>query len=129
MSNDPSDMDFPGPADRLTITTYAEVFDAAHPLWQAYLDGVKKTPGHLLRDVLAETGGRYEVTADLPDRVLAIVRRGIAAGSADPALAEVVRTGEIVVSLEHLRHHDPATTRIVYGIRLGPGDCGLDPAG
>lgn len=109
-------------ADRLTITPYAEVFDSMHPHWQAYLDGIKKTPGHLLRDVLAETGGRYEVVGDLPDRVLDDVRWGIAAGSTDPALAEVARSGEIRVSLEHLRDHDPDTTRIVYGCRLGPAD-------
>lgn len=129
VSSDRSATDFPGPADRMTITTYAEVFDSAHPLWQSYLDGVKKSPGHLLQDVLAETGGRYEVTADLPERALDMVRRGIAAGSTDPGLADVLASREIVISLEHLRDRDPATTRIRYGFALGLAECGQDPAG
>ena len=108
---------------RMKLTTYAEVFAAGHPLWQAYQDGFKKTPGrHLLRDVLTETSGRYETTADLPDRFLADVRREIAAGSTDASLIDVARSGQVRISLEHLRGHDPATTRIVYGCTLGRTD-------
>ncbi len=106
----------------MRITTYAEVFTPEHRLWQFYQEGLKRTPGHLLGDVLKGTGGRYEVTADLPERFLTDVRREIAAGSTDAALVDVARSGEIRISLEHLRGHDPATTRIVYGCTLGTDD-------
>lgn len=106
----------------MRITTYAEVFTPEHWLWQAHENGIKKTPGHLLDDVLKETGGRYEVTANLPERFLTEVRSAIAAGSTDDSLTDVARSGEIRISLEHLRGHDPATTRIVYGCTLGADD-------
>ena len=106
----------------MKLTTYAEVLTPDHRLWQFYEDGVKKTPGHLLRDVLTETGGRYEVRADLPERILAQVRRAIAAGCTDTSLTGVVRSGEVRISLEHLRGNDPATTRIRYGCALSSDD-------
>lgn len=106
----------------MKLTTYAEVFTPEHRLWPFYKAGVKKTPGHLLRDVLTETGGRYEVTTDLPERLLADVRRAIAAGCTDTSLTDVVESGEVRISLEHLRASDPATTRIVYGCALSSDD-------
>ena len=106
----------------MQLTTYAEVLTPDHPIWQPYLVGSKKTPpGRLLRAVLAETGGRYEVTADLPEKFMAEIRQA-AAESADPTLAGVAGSGMICISLEHLRGHDPETTRIIHGCTLGPAD-------
>lgn len=109
------------PPENVRLTTHAEVLTPAHPIWQPYLDGHKETPpGRLLREVLDETDGHYEVTLDLPDRFMVDVREA-ATKSTDATLAEVARTGQIWISLEHLRGLDPAT-RITYGCSLGPAD-------
>lgn len=60
------------------------------------------------------------MTADLPDRFLASVRREMDSGSIDASLTDVARSGAVQISLEHLRGHDPETTRIVHGCTLGP---------
>ena len=110
------------PAENLRLTVHAEVLTPDHPIWQLFLNGSKETPpGRLLRDVLSDTGGQYEVTADLPDRFMVAVREA-AAKSNDATLAEVARTGKIWISLEHLRGLDPETTRITHGCTLGPAD-------
>ena len=107
------------PPESIRLTTYAEVLTPDHPIWQPYLTGSKKTPpGRLLGEVLDDTGGQYEVTAELPDRLMVDVRQA-AAKSTDPTLAEVARTGRILISLEHLRGLDPDTARIIHGCTLG----------
>jgi len=107
----------------MKFSTYAEVFTPDHPLWKAYQDGLKKTPGHLLRDVLRETGGRYEVMTEVPRRLREKMLQ-VADLGADSELAAAANATWVPVSLEHLRGHDPDTTRIVYGCRVDsePGD-------
>lgn len=110
----------------MKFSTYAEVLTPDHPLMKAYRDGSKKTPGHLLRDVLSETGGRYEIMTEIPRRHREKMLQ-MATLTADSKLADAARATWIPVSLEHLRGHDPDTTRIVYGCRLDaePGDPNL----
>jgi hypothetical protein len=106
----------------MTIKTYADVLTPEHEMHRAYRDnGISRTPGRLLSEVLAETGGRYEVMVELPERFLADVRRE-AETSDDAVVAAVARTGAMSISLEHLRGHDPATTRIVYGCDFTPAE-------
>lgn len=97
--------------------TYAEVLTADHPLTQAIANGTKKTRGALLRDILHETGGRYEITVEMPHRMREDLRR-MASLTSDDRLADFADQTEVTISLEHLRQHDPNTTRIVYGCRL-----------
>lgn len=116
----------------MKLTTYAEVFGPDHPLWQAYVSGFKKTPGHLLKDLLEETNGRYEVDTVLADVFLQQLREEVAKASArrqipDSAITAALASGRIVVPFEHLRGLDPETTRIVYGCRFEPTDR-TDPA-
>lgn len=112
----------------MKLTTYAEVFDANHRSYQLYKEGVKKSSGHLLRDVLKETGGRYEVIIQLPDVFLRDVQRGLVtaqklaattSSQVDQLLSSAAATGTVRISLEHLRGLDPNTTKIVYGVALG----------
>lgn len=117
----------------MKFSTYAEVFTPDHPLHEIYEGGFKKTPGYLLQDILRETGGVYEVSTELPQRVREEVRR-MARLTSDAKLAAVADTESIRISLEHLRGHDPSSTRIVYGCQIdrepGDGDLpGLDLPG
>lgn len=107
----------------MKFSTYAEVLTPDHPLMKAYQHGLKKTPGHLLRDVLRETGGRYEVMTQISRRLREKMLQA-ADLMADGELADAARATWVPVSLEHLRDQDPDTTRIVYGCRLKaePGD-------
>lgn len=107
----------------MRFSTFAEVFTLDHPLMKAYQAGYKKTPGHLLRDILTETGGRYEVMTEIPERTREKMQQ-MADLTADSKLSEAAQAAWIPVSLEHLRGHDPDTTRIVYGCQLSaePGD-------
>jgi hypothetical protein len=107
----------------MKFSTYAEVLTPDHPMAQAYAQGYKKNPGTLLQDLLRQTGGRYEVTIELPLKFRDDLRR-LATLTSDQNLSELATQKEIKVSLEHLRQHDPRTTRIVYGCSLDrePGD-------
>ena len=106
----------------MKLTTYARVWTPD----MLYIKGVKRRPGHLLRDVLEENGGSYTVTLVLPEVLMDAIRREVAS-TGDADLAIVAESGTVSVSLEHLRKFDPATTRIVYGVsvpaelRHGPG--------
>lgn len=99
----------------MKFTTYAEVLTPDHPFANA--------PGHLLKDVIDRHGGRYEVRHDLPSKTREDLRR-LAEITSDKKLAEIAEKPWILISLEHLRHHDPNTTRIVFGSRINrePGD-------
>jgi hypothetical protein len=115
----------------MRFSTYAEVLTPDHPLSKAHADGFKRTPGHLLGDVLRETGGRYEVETDIPLRAREEFRR-LASQTGDSQLAALAGAKSIRISLEHLRGCDPDSTRIVYGYQLhresGDGHLpGLDP--
>jgi hypothetical protein len=101
----------------MRLESYADVFTPDHPQYQAYLRGEKKGPGVLLADVLHETGGAYEVTVILPQKFLRRIA-ATAAETGDVELAAAAGSERFVVSLEHLRGLDPATTRIVYGTRF-----------
>lgn len=103
----------------MRIVPYAEIFNSDHPLYKAYLDGFKKTPGHLLADVLRENQGRYQVTSVLPDRVINEVQAN-AVELNDEFTINVLRTKNVNISLEHLRDYDPEATRIVYGVKVLP---------
>lgn len=101
----------------MRLETYAEVFSADHPMMQAYRDGFKKTPGRLLRDYLAESGGRYEVILEMPIPLRERVQR-LAERNGDAKMAAIAKIEQVRISLEHLRDYDPDTTRIVVGTRL-----------
>lgn len=97
----------------MKLTTYARLWTPE----MLYIDGVKRRPGHLLRDVLEESGGSYTLTLPLPEVLMEAIRQEVAS-SGDADLAEVAESGSVSVSLEHLRKFDPATTRIVYGVSV-----------
>ncbi|TKK88134.1 hypothetical protein FDA94_14535 [Herbidospora galbida] len=101
----------------MKFSTYAEVFTSEHPLAEAYARGQMRVPGHLLQDVLDETGGRYEVTIEIGFRMKKALRLA-AEATRDERLATLAEQTEVTVSLEHLRQHDPLSTRIVYGCSL-----------
>jgi len=107
----------------MRVSSYADVVTPDHPLAKARADGFKRNPGTLLQDILAENGGRYEVTIDLPLKFRDDLRR-LAELTSDNKLAAIADQTEMRISLEHLRHHDPASTWIVYGYRVDrdPGD-------
>jgi hypothetical protein len=101
----------------MKVSTYADVLTSDHPMARAIADGYKRTPGTLLQDILNQTGGRYEVTMELPLKFREDLRR-LAELTSDEKLATLAGQKELIVSLDHLRKHDPRTTRIVYGCRL-----------
>lgn len=101
----------------MKFSTYAEVLTSDHPMAQAHARGIKKNPGALLQDILRETGGRYEVTVEMPLKFRDDIRR-MASLTSNSQLAALADQAEVKISLEHLREHDPRTTRIVYGCRL-----------
>lgn len=103
----------------MKFSTYAEVVTSEHVMMQAYRDGLRKTPGHLLRDVLKETNGRYEVITEIPPRVRDNMIQ-VADRTRDATLAARAKDPQVRVSLEHLRGYDPDVTRIVYGFALEP---------
>jgi len=115
----------------MKFQTYAEVLNPDHPLSKAHAAGYKKNPGYRLRDVLNESGGRYEVKSDIPLRVREEIRR-LASLTGDSELAAVADLESVTISLEHLRGYDLDSTTIAYGYRLmkepedGPLP-GLDP--
>lgn len=106
----------------MELTTYANVWTPD----MLYIDGVKRRPGHLLRDVLKENDGSYTVTASLPEVLIAAIRQEVAS-TGDADLVAVAKTGTISISLEHLRGFDPTTTRIVYGVSWA-GQHQVEPA-
>jgi hypothetical protein len=98
------------------FTTYAEVVTPEHDSMKAFIAGVKKNPpGLALADVLKHTGGVYETTMHLSDRVRERLRQ-VAELTSDERLLSISRQSEVPVSLEHLRHMDPQTV-IVIGFR------------
>jgi hypothetical protein len=107
----------------MKFSTYADVLTSDHPMAQALANGYKRQPGTLLQDILSKNGGRYEVTNELPLKFREDLRR-LAELTSDEQLATLADQTEVKISLEHLRQHDPRSTRIVYGCRLDrePGD-------
>lgn len=101
----------------MRLVSYADIFTPEHPLYKAYQTGQKKTPGHLLADVLKESGGKYETSVVLPQKFLREVAEK-AAQTGNATLAAAAKSETFRISLEHLRGNDPNTTRIVYGARL-----------
>jgi len=101
----------------MRLISYADVFTPDHPLYKAYQNGQKKTAGHLLADVLKETGGKYEISVILPQKFLREVATK-AAETGNSKLAAAAKSQTFQISLDHLRGQDPNTTRIVYGARL-----------
>jgi hypothetical protein len=79
--------------------------------------------GLLLRDVLADNEGRYEHRLQLADRTKDRLRR-LARLSGDGRAAAIAEDDAVMISLEHLRHLDPDSTRVRIGleIRREPGD-------
>ena len=97
--------------------TYAEILTPDHIQWQAYKSGIKKNPpGVVLKDILEQTGGVYEIKMDLSDDFRGHVRK-VAQLTADDELLRIANSSAVPVSLEHLRHVDPQT-RIVCGYEL-----------
>lgn len=105
------------PDDGRLLRTYAEVV-TPEMTRELAAGGSPQPEGRLLSEVLAETGGRYVHDGDVPDRVMAGLRRHVAEVD-DPAAREVLQTGRLAVPFEHLRGLDPATTRIRFGFTVG----------
>lgn len=105
----------------MKFTTYADVVTADSPSRVA--SAGTPNPGELLADLLRESGGRYEVVLTLSDRARAELRR-MAELSSNRQIAVVATRDTVTISLEHLRDHDPETTRVAYGfmVEREPGD-------
>lgn len=112
-----NDQDTSRPDDGRLLRTYAEVVtpEIARELAAA---GGPHPEGRLLGDVLDETGGSYVFDGDIPDRVMAGLRRHVNEVD-DPAARRILQTGRLVIPFEHLRGLDPATTRIRIGFSVG----------
>jgi hypothetical protein len=100
------------------FTTYAEILTPDHAQMKAYTAGIQKNrPGLLLQGILERSGGAYETTTHISEKYREAIRK-VAELTSDEKLLSVASLSEVVVSLEHLRHVDPQTTRIVLGWRL-----------
>ncbi|MBL7491922.1 hypothetical protein I6A60_20340 [Frankia sp. AgB1.9] len=79
--------------------------------------------GLLLRDVLADNEGRYEHHLHLPERTKNRLRE-LTRLTGDSRPAQIAEADATTISLDHLRHLDPDTTRVRIGleIRWEPGD-------
>ncbi len=103
-----------------TFTAYAEILTPDHIQSKAYAAGIRKSPpGILLQDILRQTGGVYEVELDLPEKFREEILK-VAELTSDEKLIHIASLPKAPVSLEHLRHADPRTTRIVLGHQLTP---------
>lgn len=89
------------------FSTHAVVVTPEHPLMKAYQAGFKETPpGRVLRELLEDTGGAYEITLVIPPYTLERLRQ-VAELTSDQQLLEISRHPEIRISFEHLRGTDP----------------------
>lgn len=104
------------------FTTYAEVLTPDHALMKAHKAGISKLPGNLLGNVLAISGGAYEMTVEFPPRFREAIRQ-VAELTSDSQLLALADRAEVKVSLDHLRNL-PLSTRIVVGagISYEPGE-------
>jgi hypothetical protein len=110
--------DLEGTAAMAEFTAYAEILTPDSIQYRAYAAGIKKNPpGVLLQDILEETGGTYQYEMYLTDEFRALVLK-VARLTSDSRLAHIASLTKAPVPLEHLRHADPRTTRIVLGHRL-----------
>lgn len=98
--------------------TYAEVLTPDHVQWEVHARGLGfgREPGLVLRDVVGRSGGRYQATMPMLNR-LREQARTCAEVSGDEEMARIVSMSEVTISLEHLRGIDPCT-RIVCGYGL-----------
>lgn len=99
------------------FTTYAEVVTPDHPLTRSYEEGVAKSQGLLLQDVLQSSGGAYEMKVGLSRRFRDQARR-LGELTSDETLLQLADLSEVTVSLENLRYADPRTTRVAIGYRI-----------
>jgi hypothetical protein len=98
-----------------TFQAYAEILTPDHAQYKMYEAGIRKNrPGILLEDLLRQTGGAYEVRHILPPEFREDLRK-VAELTSDQELLRIASLPEIPISLEHFRHADPKTTRIVFG--------------
>jgi hypothetical protein len=101
-----------------TFTAYAKVLTPDDIQYRAHEAGiVKNPPGTLLEEILDWTGGVYEVQLPLGVKLREDIRR-VAELTSDEELRRIASQPTAPVSLEHLRHLDPRTTRIVLGHML-----------
>lgn len=109
----------------MRFSTYANAVAADDPSPTTIAGTANR--GELLDDVLRRSEGRYEVVILLSDKVREELRR-MAELTSDSQLLTTAGEGEVRVSLEHLRQHDPSSTRITYGftVEREPGDGGLE---
>jgi hypothetical protein len=102
---------------RSKVITYAEVLTPDHPQYKVWHAGKRSTPpGRLLGDILAQTGGRYEVAMPLWTGLYEQIEQ-LAELTGDPDLAAAADRKDWTISLEHLRGQGPGT-RVLVGIRL-----------
>src|SRR5258708_32318268 len=100
------------------FTTYAEILTSDHAQMKAYAAGIQKNhSGLFLQGILERSGGAYETTIHISEKSREAIRK-VAELTSDKKLLSVANLSEVKVSLEHLRHADPQTTRIVLGWRL-----------
>lgn len=100
------------------FVTYAEVLSDDHPQSKLFRAGkVTRQPGRLLRDYLTESGGAYEFRMPISDHLKSELAQ-VASLTEDRTLHGIASKNESVISLEHLRHLDPDSTRIVCGQRI-----------
>ncbi len=100
------------------VVAYAEVLTPDHIQYKAYAAGIKKNPpGVLLGWILEKTGGKWVYDSYLTEEFRRDIRE-VAALTSDASLAHMATLEKAPISLHHLRHLDPRTTRIVIGHKL-----------
>lgn len=100
-----------------TFRTYAEVLTPDHPLMKpgrVIADG--GGPGVVLADVLRQTGGVYEATTPMTEKLRDDIRAA-AELTSDDQLRAIAELAEAPVSLDNCRQLDPQT-RIAMFSRL-----------
>ena len=105
---------------------FAKVLDAGDPSMLVYETGLRTCPGRpglVLADVLQRSGGVYETTTPLIQRMRDDIHE-VAELTSDPELLALADLSEVPVSLEHLRGLDPQTRIIIRSELCYEGDEG-----
>jgi hypothetical protein len=96
------------------FSSYAEIVTPEHPLQKMYAAGISsRPPGRRLSDILAETGGVYQMDLPIARKMRKDIRQ-VAELSSDKELLAIADRGTFPVSFEEFRGKDPETI-IVYG--------------
>jgi hypothetical protein len=110
---------------------FAKVLEPGDPSMLIYEAGLRACPGQpglVLADVLQRSGGVYETTTPLIERMRDDIRE-VAELTSDPELLALADLSEVPVSLEHLRGLDPQTRIVIRAELCYEGDEGARVTG